>query len=104
MPVQPQVPLWQLFPPVQAFPQLPQFALSELVSVQVPSHMVCPSGQVHDPFVQICPSPQTFPQLPQLPASVCVSAHPPSQQDPKEPHSDVGPSGALVHCRSPLQN
>src|SRR6186713_1516472 len=61
-----QLPSVQPWPRLHALPQPPQFAVSVSVSMQVPSHEVCPSGQAQSPLTQTSPPPQALPQLPQF--------------------------------------
>jgi hypothetical protein len=69
-----QVPLVQVPPQVCAQP--PQFALSVLVSTQVPLQYVCPAVQ-HVPLLQV--PLHVAPQAPQLARSVFVSIQAPLQ-------------------------
>jgi len=68
------------WPAAQALPQVPQFALSLCVSVQVaavpvPQTVVLPVGHVQVPAAQVAPAAQVLPQLPQLARSVERSTH-----------------------------
>ena len=62
-----QAPLTQVWPVVQAFPQLPQFFGSVEVSTHLPEHEVCVPLQVlwHVPAEQAVPLAHTLPQAPQ---------------------------------------
>ncbi len=77
---------------MQAWPQLPQFRLSEAVSTQLPPHWVLPPGQ--PPAWQVAsrqasPLAQAWPQAPQLAGSLAVLV-----QRPASPHW-VCPDGQL---------
>ena len=49
-----QAPAAQAMPPVQAWPQVPQFAALVCVSTQAPLHVVWPVGQAQVPPAQVC--------------------------------------------------
>ncbi|HVS06648.1 MAG TPA: hypothetical protein VHK65_10850 [Candidatus Dormibacteraeota bacterium] len=74
-----QVPATHCWPPVQAWPQAPQLALSVWLLTQVPAHISWPLGQAQAPFTQVWPLGQAWPQLPQLAASIWVLTHVPLQ-------------------------
>jgi hypothetical protein len=64
------MPLTQRVPVVQAFPQAPQFAVSDITFAQPPSptpHSVCPAGQIvlHIPALHDCAPTHAVVQLPQ---------------------------------------
>src|SRR5665213_570172 len=67
-----QVPFEQTCPVVQALPQLPQFAESEVVSMHVvlPVHRTRPVVQAQLPLWQVLSLEQAFPHVPQLELSV----------------------------------
>src|SRR5580692_965708 len=48
---------------------LPQLALLEVMSTQLPLHIVCPVAQPQAPPLQTCPAAQVMPQAPQFSAS-----------------------------------
>jgi hypothetical protein len=82
-------------PPAQAVPQLPQFALSLLVSTHAPVQLVRPVAHVvaHVPPLQTCPAAHAFPQPPQFAGSLAGSLHLPEQSSvpvghaqPDDPH------------------
>ena len=78
------MPLWQLVPPMQGVPQVPQLALSlcrlrQVADEPVPQS-VCPDGQAQVLDWQVRPLVQTVPQAPQLLASTRVSRHWPLQK------------------------
>src|SRR5580692_1196307 len=67
-----QTPAAQVWPVVQAMPQVPQLAASVCRFLQVPEQLVWPVGQpVQTPAAQVWPVVQATPQVPQLAASVC---------------------------------
>jgi hypothetical protein len=68
---QTQTPLWQILPPVQTFPQPPQFWASVVRFVHVSAHTLgrC-GGQTHTPPWQIRRPAHIVPQLPQCRGSV----------------------------------
>jgi hypothetical protein len=66
-----QLPFEQVVPPVQAWPQLPQLLLLEVVSMQVPLHSCWPETlQPHEPLLQEAPLPQAVQLDPQWAESV----------------------------------
>jgi hypothetical protein len=101
-----QVPLSHTKPPVQAFPQIPQWLPSDDVSTHAPSQQVAPSAHdadaphLHSPSTQVSPSAhagshgagtqlpsthsspasQRMPQPPQAMVSLSTSTQRPSQQ------------------------
>jgi hypothetical protein len=68
--------------------QLPQLALSRVVSTHSPAQRVSPETQVvaHWPAEQACPLVQTLAQLPQFALSLEVSTHRPEQSVSPETH------------------
>jgi len=73
--------LVQVWPVVQAWPQLPQLLVLLVVSRQVPPQTCWPwTEQVQVPLVQVVPPEQTVPQVPQLRGSVIVLAQVPPEQ------------------------
>jgi hypothetical protein len=90
LPVVPAVPvvltvtqalLVQVWPAVQAWPQLPQLPLLLVGSTQVPPQASWPTTeQVQVPLMQVVPPEQTVPQAPQLRGSVIVLVQPPFPQ------------------------
>ncbi len=70
VPLQEQVPAWQVWAAPQALVQLPQWLLSLLTSMQVLPHIMVPPAQPQTPAVQLRPAAHTLPQPPQLLASV----------------------------------
>jgi hypothetical protein len=61
-----QVPLLQVWAPLQAWPQLPQLLLFEVVSMQLPPHSCWPETlQPQVPLTHDEPAPQAFPHVPQ---------------------------------------
>ena len=61
-----QAPFEQTVPPVQTWPQAPQFCASPERFWQVPEQSVSPEGQTQALFAQAFPPVHTFPQAPQL--------------------------------------
>jgi hypothetical protein len=90
LPVVPAVPvvltvvqtlLVQVWPVVQAWPQLPQLLLLLVVSMQVaPQSFWLVTAQAQEPALQVEPPEQTVPQVPQFPLSVCRFAQVPFEQ------------------------
>jgi len=70
-----QAPFVQTFPPVQVWPQAPQFWALSLRFWQVPAQSVSPEGQVQAPFEQTFPLAHAFPQAPQFCASLARLLH-----------------------------
>ncbi len=67
--------LEQSWPEAQVVPQAPQFARSEVRSLQVPEQSVCPVAQEQVPDEQVLPPVQAVLQVPQLLLSVWRFLH-----------------------------
>ena len=65
-----QLPLPQIWPPVQTVAQSPQWSGSELVSMHTPLHTVSDEPHPHVPAAHISPGEQAIPQALQFIASV----------------------------------
>jgi hypothetical protein len=59
------VPLWQVLPPLQVVPQVPQLVLLVCVLTQAPLQSVPLLGQVQLPVLQLWLAAQAVVQLPQ---------------------------------------
>jgi hypothetical protein len=62
-----------------ATPHAPQLRGSLAVSVQLPAHSTCGSGQLHVPFTQLVPAEQALPQAPQWLFELARFTHAPPQ-------------------------
>jgi hypothetical protein len=68
-------PFWQLVPPLQRLPHLPQLALSDCGSTQVAPHTRSPVEQPQTPPVQFAPLAHRRPHMPQSNGFVARSTH-----------------------------
>jgi hypothetical protein len=93
-----QVPAAHTMPLAQAWPHEPQFAASDVVSVQAPEHDVCPVRQPHTPAVQTWPAVHALPQLPQFLASLWRLVQAPLQAvvPPEQPPADDAPADDVL--------
>ncbi len=64
-------------PAPQAMPQAPQFAGSDVMSVQVPAQRLCPTPHWHSPAMQCSPPVHAAPQAPQCASLLRRSTHAP---------------------------
>ena len=76
-----QTPARQVDGASHTVPQAPQLAASVLVSMHMPSHILPPSAQPHDPETQVSGSAHATPHFPQFALSNMVSTHMSLQQD-----------------------
>lgn len=78
------------WPAAHTFPQRPQFALSTVVYVQSPPHVVNPGIDGHPgshaPPAQYCPAGHVRPHAPQLRVSYADNTHRPLQSISPAPH------------------
>jgi hypothetical protein len=93
-----QVPAEHTMPLAQAWPHEPQFAASDVVSVQVPEHDVCPLRQPHTPALHTWPAVQALPQLPQFLASLWRLVHAPLHDvvPPEQPPGEDAPAEEVL--------
>lgn len=75
------VPPMQVNPAPHALPHAPQFALSLVVSTQLPEQVVFPPVQAHAPLWQVVPPEQVLEHPPQLLLSLWKSTQTPPQID-----------------------
>jgi hypothetical protein len=92
------VPAEQTIPVAQACPQEPQFAASDVVSVQAPEHDVCPLRQPQAPALQTWPAAQALPQEPQFLASLWRFVHAPPHAvvPPEQPPAEDAPPAEVL--------
>ena len=94
------MPSLQVSPVPHALPQVPQFAVSVLVSAHPLLHLVLPVSHAHAPPLQVSPVPHALPHLPQWAGSLLVFTQEPLHSVSPVPQLAV--SGVPVSIDPPV--